>query len=73
MACAKSRPPGLSFQPGDQLLVTVGQLPDGTITGYFTDYVRTQSLLILFATFVVFSVLVSGWKGVRSLIVWRSV
>jgi len=62
------RPQGLSFQPGDQMLVTVGQLQDGTITGYFTDYVRTQSLLILFATFVVFSVLVSGWKGVRSLI-----
>ena len=62
------RPEGLSFQPGDQLLVTVGQLPDGSVTGYFTDYVRTQPLLILFATFVVFSVLVSGWKGVRSLI-----
>lgn len=62
------RPPGISFQSGDYLLVTVGQLPNGTVTGYFTDYVRTQPLLILFTTFVVFSVLVSGWKGVRSLI-----
>ena len=62
------RPEGLSFQPGDQMLVTVGELPDGTVSGYFTDYVRTQPLLILFATFVVFSVLVSGWKGIRSLI-----
>ena len=62
------RPEGLSFQPGDQMLVTVGELPDGTVAGYFTDYVRTQPLLILFATFVVFSVLVSGWKGIRSLV-----
>ncbi len=62
------RPPGISFQSGDYLLVTVGSLPDGTLTGYFTDYVRTQPLLILFTTFVVFSVLVSGWKGVRSLL-----
>jgi uncharacterized membrane protein len=62
------RPPGLSFQPGDDLLVTVGQLPDGTVTGYFTDYVRTQPLLWLFGIFVIFSVLISGWKGIRSLI-----
>lgn len=62
------RPPGLSFRPGDQLMVTVGQQPDGTITGYFTDYVRSQSLLWLFGTFVVFSVAISGWKGIRSLI-----
>jgi uncharacterized membrane protein len=62
------RPLGLSFQPGDDLLVTVGQLPDGTVTGYFTDYVRTQPLLWLFGIFVIFSVLISGWKGIRSLI-----
>jgi uncharacterized membrane protein len=49
-------------------MVTVGQQPDGTITGYFTDYVRSQSLLWLFGTFVVFSVAISGWKGIRSLI-----
>jgi uncharacterized membrane protein len=50
------------------ILVTVGQQPDGALTAYFTDFVRTRPLLWLLGTFVVFSVLISGWKGVRSLI-----
>lgn len=53
---------------GDQLLVTVSSLPDQTVSAHFTDFYRGRPLLILFATFVVFSILVSGWKGVRSLI-----
>jgi uncharacterized membrane protein len=62
------RPPGLSLQPGDDVLVTASQLPDGTFTAYFTDFVRTKALLWLLATFILFSVLISGWKGIRSLI-----
>lgn len=62
------RPPGLSLRPGDDVLVTASQLPDGTITAYFTDFIRNRSLFWLLATFVFFSVLISGWKGIRSLI-----
>lgn len=62
------RPPGLNIRPGDQLLVTVGQRPDGTMSAYFTDFVRTRPLLLLLAAFVFMSILISGWKGVRSLI-----
>jgi uncharacterized membrane protein len=53
---------------GDQLMVTISTLPDGSVSAHFTDYFRGRSLFILFITFVVFSILVSGWKGVRSLI-----
>jgi uncharacterized membrane protein len=62
------RPEGLKIRVGDTVLVTVGQGPDGTLTAYFTDFVRTRPILILFATFVVASILISGWKGVRGLI-----
>jgi uncharacterized membrane protein len=62
------RPQGLDLQQGETILVTVGQQQDGTLTAYFTDYVRTRPLLWLLGTFVVASVLISGWKGVRSLI-----
>jgi uncharacterized membrane protein len=62
------RPEGLDLEEGDQVLVSVGQRPDQTLTAYFVDFVRLQPLLWLFLTFVAFSVLVSGWKGVRGLI-----
>jgi uncharacterized membrane protein len=62
------RPAGLELNPGEQVLVTVGTDPDGNLTAYFTDYVRNAPLLWLFATFVLFSILISGWKGIRSLI-----
>ena len=62
------RPEGLKIRAGDIVLVTVGQEQDGTLTAYFTDYVRTRPILILFAVFVVASILISGWKGFRGLI-----
>lgn len=62
------RPEGLYINPGERVLITTGQRPDGEVTGYFTDFVRTIPLLWLLGTFVFFSVAISGWKGVRSLI-----
>ncbi len=62
------RPEGLDLAPGDRMIVTIGKGPDGVLNTYFIDYVRTRSLLWLFATFMVFSILISGWKGVRGLI-----
>lgn len=62
------RPEGLVINPGEHILVTVGQRPDGEVTAYFTDFVRTRPILLLLGTFIFFSILVSGWKGVRSLI-----
>ncbi len=62
------RPEGLDLAVGDRIIVTVGKDPDGVLNAYFIDYVRTRSLLWLFATFMLFSILISGWKGVRGLI-----
>jgi uncharacterized membrane protein len=62
------RPEGLNIRTGERVLVTVGEQANGQLTAYFTDFVRTGPLLWLLATFVLFSILISGWKGVRSLI-----
>lgn len=57
------------IRKGDHLLVTVGQRPDsGELKAFFTDFVRSQPIFYLFLLFVLFSVLISGWKGIRSLI-----
>ncbi len=61
-------PKGFRLSTGDRILVTVGQAPDGALNTYFIDYVRVTPLLILFAMFVIASLLVSGWKGFQSLV-----
>lgn len=53
---------------GDRILVTTSSLPNGDTSAHFTDFYRSNSLLLLFAIFVVVSILISGWKGVRSVI-----
>jgi uncharacterized membrane protein len=61
-------PPGISLQVGDRILVDFSQRVDGTWQPYFLDFVRTPSMLWLLAFFVVGSILLSGWKGIRSLV-----
>lgn len=56
------------LQPGDNVLVTVGTRPDGVLTVYFVDFVRSDSLLWLTAIFVIVILLISRWKGLRSLL-----
>jgi len=56
-------------QPGETILVMVSQRIDtGVVRAHFVDYERSGPLLWLFAAFVAASVLISGWKGLRSLI-----
>ena len=56
------------LQPGDSLLVTVGSRPDGVLTVYFVDFVRTNSLVWLTAIFIGMILIISRWKGLRSLL-----
>ncbi|MRS04624.1 YibE/F family protein, partial [bacterium] len=59
----------VKIHPQEIILVTVGQRPDtGEVRAFFTDFVRSKSIFYLFIVFVFFSVLISGWKGIRSLI-----
>jgi len=56
------------LQTGDTILVTVGSRPDGVLTVYFVDFVRVNSLLWLTAIFVIVILIISRWKGLRSLL-----
>lgn len=56
------------LRPGDKVLVTIGARPDGVLTVYFVDFVRSDLLLWLTAVFVVVILLISRWKGLRSLL-----
>ena len=58
----------IPLREGDKIMVTISRLPDGSASAHFTDFYRGRSLLYLFFTFIAFSILVSGWKGVRSII-----
>ncbi len=52
----------------DEILVTVGARPDGTLTIYFADFVRTTPLLWLTGFFAASILIISRWKGLRSLL-----
>lgn len=56
------------LEPGDEILVTIGSRPDGVLTVYFVDFVRATPLLWLAALFAVSILLISRWKGFRSLL-----
>lgn len=56
------------LEPGDAILVTVGSRPDGLLTVYFVDFVRAIPLFWLTAIFALAILLISRWKGFRSLL-----
>ena len=56
------------LEAGDQVLVTVGSRPDGFLTVYFVDFERANSLLWLAGIFVAVILIMSGWKGLRSVL-----
>jgi uncharacterized membrane protein len=53
---------------GDRIIVTISKSPDNVVHAYFADFVRTTPLLILFAFFSISILLISRWKGLRSLL-----
>lgn len=59
--------PGTLLEVGDRIMIGVTQGMDGLWQAYFVDFVRTQALLWLLGLFVLASILLSGWKGVRSM------
>jgi uncharacterized membrane protein len=56
------------LRAGDTILVTIGTRPDGILTVYFVDFERATSLLWLTALFVLVILLMSRWKGLRSVL-----
>jgi uncharacterized membrane protein len=58
----------IHIEEDERILITVSSAPDGTLTAHFTDFYRRNSLVLLLGVFVAVSILISGWKGVRSII-----
>jgi uncharacterized membrane protein len=52
----------------DRIFVTTGARPDGTLTVYFADFVRSTPLLWLVGIFAAIILAISRWKGLRSLL-----
>lgn len=53
---------------GQEILVSVSEIPDGSVFVDFVDHIRLLPILLLTLVFVVVCVSVSGWKGISSLI-----
>jgi uncharacterized membrane protein len=53
---------------GEEILVTIGARPDGVLTVYFADFLRIDSILWLATIFAVTILVISRWKGLRSLV-----
>jgi len=53
---------------GDRLIISVGKTPENVVTAYFVDFERSQALLWLTAFFALAILLISRWKGFRSLL-----
>lgn len=62
------RPEGIRFAPGDQIYVSIGQRPDGVLTAYYVETIRNGPLLALLGVFIAAILLISRWKGLRSLL-----
>jgi uncharacterized membrane protein len=56
------------LNPGDKILVTMGSSAENVLAAYFVDFVRVTPLLWLLAAFIVAILLISRWKGLRSLL-----
>jgi uncharacterized membrane protein len=62
------RPYFIPFVPGDEIFITLGKRPDGVLSAFYVEFVRSQSLLLLTGVFVVAILIISGWKGLRALL-----
>lgn len=59
----------IRLKPGETILVMINiHLETGLTSAHFLDFERSRSVIWLFAAFVLVSVIISGWKGIRSLI-----
>ena len=58
----------VSLQPGNIILVTINTRPDGILTVFFVDFERATSLLWLTGVFVLVILVMSRWKGLRSIL-----
>ena len=53
---------------GDRIMISISRTPDNVVNAYFVDYIRSTPLFILVSLFAIAVLLMSRWKGLRSLI-----
>jgi uncharacterized membrane protein len=53
---------------GDQVMVAISKTPQNIVTAYFVDFLRSGPIFWLAMTCGLAIILISGWKGVRSLL-----
>jgi uncharacterized membrane protein len=53
---------------GDKIMVAISKTPENVVNAYFVDYVRSGTLVGLAILFALAIILISRWKGVRSLL-----
>lgn len=53
---------------GDTIIVSISITPDNVVNAYFVDFTRTAPILWLAIVFALAIVLISQWKGIRSLL-----
>lgn len=55
------------YKTGDRVLLNYGKDFEGNDIFYITDYLRTNSLFLLFFIFIIFVFLIGKWRGLASL------
>ena len=58
----------LKYKVNDKVIVTFGKDFEGNDYFYITDYIRRDSLFLLFIIFVFVAVVIAKWRGVLSLV-----
>ena len=53
---------------GDKIMVAISKTPENIVNAYFVDYVRSGTILWLAIIFGLAIILISRWKGLRSLL-----
>jgi uncharacterized membrane protein len=53
---------------GDKVMVAISKTPQNVVTAYFVDFLRSGPIFWLAITGALAIILISGWKGVRSLL-----
>src|SRR5688572_13479148 len=56
------------LEAGDTIIVAISKTPENIVNAYFVDYTRTTPMLWLAILFAIAIVLISRWKGIRSLL-----
>jgi len=56
------------YQIDDKVMVSMNKGMDGKINYYISDYMRRDSLIVLFLMFIAATILIAKWRGLMSLV-----